>query len=424
MNASESQLPRRDFLKTSAGLALGASLGASALSAATAKRSVGANNRIRLGIIGCGDRGRNAHMKGLKPYIQSSNFEIVAVCDPWRQHREEAAAMAKEWFGREPKQCKSHNELLALKDVDAVTIASPDHLHTSHLEAAAKAGKHIYVEKPLATELDKLLRAVDAVKAAGTVVQVGTQLRSLPSVVGAREVFRSGILGKISRIEECRNSEKPYWYHYANREVKAEDVEWKEFLGDRPMRPFNAKQLSTWYGFYEFSQGPIPQWGAHFIDMIHYITGLGFPSSCMCIGGRYGGEDDGFTAPDNVHATWIYPEGLMMTSSNNLNNGSGGTRKIYGDKGVMKLDNWNAPTLSAEGGPRRDGQIRGIVPVKKIDHPDHYLNWLQCMRSGETPNASIDAGYQHAISVLMAVISYETGKKTVYDHAKRAIKTV
>ncbi|HRE08250.1 MAG TPA: Gfo/Idh/MocA family oxidoreductase, partial [Opitutaceae bacterium] len=242
-------LPRRSFLKSSAGLALGAALGTGpTLSAATARRSVGANDRIRIGIIGCGERGRTAHMEGIYKHLAATNFEIVAVCDTWKVAREKANAKVREWFGRDARQCVNHRQLLELEGIDAVMIASPDHHHTTHLEAAAKAGKHIYVEKPLATEMDKLVRAVDAVKAAGTVVQVGTQLRSLPSIAGAREVVQAGKIGKLSRVEECRNDEKPYWYSYLGRDVKAEDVDWQEFLGDRPKRPFNAEMYSAWYG--------------------------------------------------------------------------------------------------------------------------------------------------------------------------------
>ncbi len=419
-------LPRRDFLKTSAAVAATAALASPVfLTAAERTRSVGANDRIRIGQIGCGNRGRTAHMEGIHKHVGSTNFEIVAVADTWRIAREEANGMVQKWFGKDAKMCGTYKELLAMKDVDAVMIASPDHQHTTHLEAAAKAGKHIYIEKPLATELDKLLRAVDAVKAAGTVVQVGTQLRSYPGIAGAREVMQSGILGKISRIEENRNGEKPYWYQYLDRDVKEADVNWKEFLGDRKMRPFNPEQYAAWYGHYEFCQGPVPQWGAHFLDTVHYIMGATFPDSCMCTGGVYTWKDEHkFTTPDNVIATWTYPEGFMLTSSNNFGNSSGNTRKFYGAKGTLALDNWNVPTYSAEGGPKRDGGIRGKVTVTPIERPDHFLNWLQCLRTGETPHASIDAGLQHAIAVLMAVTSYETGRKTVYDRAKRSIRTV
>ena len=275
-----SAVSRRTFLKTSAALAAGAALGKHPLTAAGRARSIGANDRIRIGMIGCGDRGRTAHMQGIYKHLAATNFEIVALADPWRIHREQANGMVKEWFGREAKMFTSYRDLLAMDGIDAVMIASPDFHHTTHLEAAAKAGKHIYVEKPLATEMDKLVRAYDAAKAAeaaGSVIQVGTQLRSLPGIVGARELVQSGILGKITRIDETRNSEKPYWYGYLDRDVKEADVDWKEFLGDRQMRPFNARHYAGWYGYYEFCQGPVPQWGAHFLDLLHYVTGCGLP---------------------------------------------------------------------------------------------------------------------------------------------------
>ncbi len=426
--AVSTAIPRRSFLKTSAGIAAATAIGARPLTAAERSRSIGANSRIRIAQIGCGNRGRTAHMEGIHKHVDATNFEIVAVADTWSKAREEANGMVKKWFGRDAKQFASYQDLLAMDGIDAVMVASPDFHHTTHLEAAAKAGKHIYIEKPMATELDKLLRAFDAAKAAqakGSIIQVGTQLRSLPGIVGAREVVKSGVIGKISRIDETRNATPPYWYSYLKRDVQSADVNWKEFLGDRKARPFDARQYSAWYGYYEFCQGPVPQWGAHFLDLMHFVTDCGFPQSCMCMGGVSTWKDENnFTTPDNVIATWMYPEGFMVTSSNNFGNSAGNTRKFFGDKGTLAVDNWNAPSYSADGGPKRDGKIRGKVDVPLIDRPDHFLNWLQCMRSGETPHASIDAGYQHAIAVLMAVTSYDTGRKTVYDHAKRTIKTV
>jgi predicted dehydrogenase len=428
---NENTLPRRSFLKSSATLAAGAAVAASTprlASAAEQKRVIGANDRIRIAQLGCGSRGRTAHMEGIHKHVASTNFEIVAVVDPYKKNRETAAAMAKGWFGRDPKQFGSYRDLVAWGQFDAVMIASPDFHHTTHLEALANAGKHIYVEKPLATEMDKLLRAYDAAKAAqakGSIIQVGTQLRSLPGIVGAREIVTSGVIGKISRIDETRNSTPPYWYSYLNTDVRAEDVDWKEFLGDRKMRPFDARQYSAWYGYYDFCQGPVPQWGAHFLDLMHFVTGCGLPESCMCMGGVTTYKDENkFTTPDNVIATWMYPEGFMVTSSNNFGNSAGNTRKFYGDKGTLAVDNWNAPSYSADGGPKRDGKIRGKVDVPLVQRPDHFLNWLQCMRTGETPHASIDTGYQHAVAVLMAVISYDTGRKTVYDAKQRKITTV
>jgi predicted dehydrogenase len=254
-------LPRRDFIKTSAVLAAGAAL-ARPLSAASHRRVIGANSRIRIAQIGCGSRGKEAHLeKGILPHKDATNFEVVAIADPWKTARDNINGVITAAFGRPAKEFTSYRDLLAMDGIDAVMIASPDFHHTTHLEAAAKAGKHIYVEKPLATEMDKLVRAYDAAKAAqaaGSIIQVGTQLRSLPGIVGARQLVKDGTIGKITRIDESRNGEKPYWYLYLKPDVRESEVDWKEFLGDRKMRPFSAGQFSAWYGYYEFCQGPVP----------------------------------------------------------------------------------------------------------------------------------------------------------------------
>jgi predicted dehydrogenase len=392
-----------------------------AFSAASYSRIVGANDRISIGVIGCGNRGIRAHMAGVNKHAESQNIEITAVCDPWRLRREEASAQAKEWYGRAARQFVSYRDLVALDDVDAVMIASCDHQHTTHLKAVAEAGKDVYCEKPLAMRMDRLREAYDAVKKANIVVQIGTQLRSLPSFTGCRKLYRTGILGTVGRIEQCRNSERPYWYGYV-KDVKAEDVDWQEFLMDRPDRPFDPVLYSGWYGYREFSDGPVPGLGSHFIDLVHYITGATFPSSCVCLGGTFTYKDERrFTCPDHVQALWIYPEGFMVSYSTNFGNGSGNSFKIFGDQGVLDMVNWTAPILSAEGGAKRMGEIRGRNPVEEVPRPDHFLDWLQCLRSRRTCNASIEAGYQHAVAVLMAVRSFDTGKRMIYDAQTREI---
>jgi hypothetical protein len=111
----------------------------------------------------------------------------------------------------------------------------------------------------------------------------------------------------------------------------------------------------------------------------------------------------------------------MVSYSTNFGNGSGNSFKIFGDQGVLDMVNWNAPILSAEGGGKRMGQIRGKNPVEEVPHPDHFLDWLQCLRNRKTPNASIDAGYQHAVAVIMAMQSYDTGRRTIYNPQTRQI---
>lgn len=311
-----------------------------------------------------------------------------------------------------------------MKDVDAVMIASLDHHHCMHLEAAAKVKKDAYCEKPLAMTMESLNRTVDAVKAAGIVVQMGTQVRSYPTSAGCKALFESGAIGKVSRIEQCRNGGKPYWYSWMQRagEIKAEDVDWKEFLMDRPMRPFDGKLLTGWYGFREFTDGPIANLGCHFVDLYNYICGAKLPTSCVAMGGTFTWKDEGFTCPDHCQATWTYPDGFMVSYSTNFGNGSGSVMKIYGDQGTIDLTSWQKPTYSGAGAIKPTKLPRTDTPVKPVEIPDHFLNWLQCLRTRNTTNAPIEAGYYHSVPVIMGTRAMDTGKRQIYDAAKREIR--
>jgi len=408
---------RRQFLGTAAGATM-------SLSAASYCRVLGANDRISIGIIGCGGRGQGTHMKYINKYAKSQNVEVTAVCDPWSVRRQEAATRAKEQYGRQVRQFVSYRDLLQLDDVDAVMIASCDHQHTTHLRAAAEAKKDVYCEKPLAMDFERLKKACDAVKRNKIVIQIGTQQRSYPTNSGTREVYKTGILGKTSRIEQHRHASAPYWRKRV-KNIAKDEVDWKEFLMDRPDRPFDPVRFSAWYGFMEFSDGPVSQWGSHYIDLVHYITQAKCPTSCMCLGGTFTWKDENnFTCPDHVQALWVYPEGFLVSYATNFGNSAGNSFKIFGDVGMIDMGGPHAPThfLSAEGGSRNKGAIRGRKPIEKLDRPDHWLNWLQCLRSRRQCHAPIEAGYQHAVACIMARKSYDMGCRMVYDREKREIR--
>jgi len=409
---------RRQFLATaSAGAAL-------AFTAASYARIVGANERIAIGQIGCGGRGCDAHMTGVHAHDKQQNVEFIAVSDPWRLRRERAAARCQQWYGRPAKQFASYRDILALEDVDAVMIASCDHHHAAHLEAAAKAKKDAYCEKPLAMDMESLKRCCDTVKASGIVAQMGTQVRSFSVSTGCRDLFRTGAIGKVTRIEQCRNGTKPYWYSWMERAepIKAEDVDWKEFLMNRPMRPFDGKLLTGWYGYREFSDGPLANLACHFLDLFNYMVGTTLPVSCVAQGGTFTWKDEGFTCPDHCEAVWTYPEGFLVSYSTNFGNGSGSVCKIYGDEGTIDLTNWGAPTYSSAGAIKPSKLPAKEKPVAPVETPDHFLNWLQCLRSRKACNAPIEAGYQHCVPALMAVRAMDTGRRQIYDAEKREIR--
>jgi predicted dehydrogenase len=360
-------------------------------------------------------------MPGVHAHSETLKCEIVAVADPWKTRRNEAAKQVEQWYGRSPRAFVSYRDLLAVPEVDAVMIASCDHQHTAHLQATAEAGKDVYCEKPLGMDLDKVKRACDAVQAAGVVCQIGTQIRSLPTSTTCRQLVQDGKLGKISRIEQVRNGIRPYWYSRI-ADVKESDVDWKEFLMDRPQRPFRADHFSGWYGVRDFSDGPVPGLGSHFVDLIHYITGAEFPESVVAQAGTFTFIDQHeFTCPDQVQAVWTYPDGFMVSYCTNFGNSNGNRIHFYGEHGTLDMTPWTRPKVSSAG-RRTQGELAEETLVPPTETPDHFLDWLQCIRSRGQCRAPIEAGYQHAVAVLMAVQAHDTGLRQVYDRQKREIR--
>jgi len=406
---------RREFLKTAAGAA--ATLGAFSYA-----KSAGANDKVSIGLIGCGSRMKGAIMPSINNYAKTYNMEITAVCDPWRIAREEAAAMCKDWFGRDPLQYVSYRQLLDEANVDAVIIASPEHLHTTHLKAVAESKKDVYCEKPMGKDLEPLNAAYDAVKANNIVFQVGTQLRSYPAMMGARQYYATGALGKVGRIEQHRNSARPYWYGYI-REVNEADVDWAEFLGHLPMRPFDPVVYSGWYGYREFSDGAVPSWGAHYIDLVHSITGAKMPLSVTAMHNTHIWKDDyHFDAPDHATVMWEYEEGFPIHYSTFFGNGGSNNFKIMGNQGTMDLQDWSNVYVSSEGAYGETQLPKERLRIDDVTCPDHIENWMQCVRDRKTPNADIEAGYQHAVAVIMAMRAADTGRRQIYDREKREIR--
>ena len=407
------ELNRREFV--------GATLAATT-TAMSLTRIVGANDRISIGIIGCGDRGRQSHIKDILTFQKETNVEITAVCDPWRQMREQAAAQVKDASDREPARLIHYQDLLAMKNVDAVTIATPEHQHCTQLIAAVQAGKDAYVEKPLAMNMKELIRATDTVKERNRIVQNGTQIRSLPQALAARAFIASGGLGKILKAAQARNGYRPYWFQYAERPVKEEDVDWKAFLMHLEPRPFDADQYAGWYGYREFSRGPHTTQGLHFIDTVHFIAGCGIPSRAVAHFGTYRWKDRR-TVPDSVEMIFEYPEGFIVRYGQCFGNGAGRDNRIYGSRGSIDCSNWSWDgewPVSGEGSEEPDKVEKGTrLPL--VESVPHMKNWLECLRTRKPPHAPMEAGYAHAVAGIMADESFIRGKRMAHDLAARRI---
>ena len=257
------EIGRRTFLQAGA-----AALGASALSYG---RIIGSNDRISLGHVGMGQRGREvASVVG--DLRHDHNVDLTAVCDLWKVNRERAAATAEHVYDRAPRSFQYLEDLLALKDVDAVIISTADFQHAPMLKMAVEAGKDVYVEKPMANDLEEAKAARDAVRSRNLVVQIGTQHRSEPYQIAAKESIARGVLGDVSKVEIVWNYHGPRWRGRPEvAEIREEDTDWKRWLLSKPYRPFDPRAYFEFRLYSDFSSGIPDQWMSHGIDLVHYF---------------------------------------------------------------------------------------------------------------------------------------------------------
>ena len=390
------------------------------MAALSASRTLGSNDRIGVAILGCGRRNL---LRQVLEFRQQANAEVRAVCDIWRHQREKAAEQVRATAGNAPEQVHSYDDLLVREDIDALVIGTPDHQHCTQLIDAVRAGKDVYVEKPLAMDLRELKRAYDTVKASDRVVQMGTQVRSFPSSVAARAFVQSGGLGDIFKIEQSRNSYRPYWYRYAERKVEQRDTDWSRFLMHRKPRPWDAQQYAGWFGYRDFSHGPHSNLGVHFFDLVHFITGAGPPSRAVTMAGGFRWNRDGFDVPDSVETTLEYPkEGFLVRYCSTYGVRGNSYLKFFGSRGEMDATRWGDRFLISGSTVEDDDRIRDGETIPEAESVPHMLNFLECMRSREVPSAPIEAGYNHSIAALLADESFVRRSRVAYDEKKRRIR--
>jgi predicted dehydrogenase len=399
---------------------------AATMTALSWSRVWGANDRVRVGNIGCGRRNLLRELITVKDDAQ---VEIAAVCDTWRLRREKAVETVKEFTGGTPFATAHMADVLARKDIDAVVIGTPDHLHCTQLIEAIRAGKHVYVEKPLAMNMKELIRAYDVVKKSDRIVQMGTQMRSYPQTAGAKEFLTSGQLGRVLKVEQIRNGYSPYWVSYGKAEIgvapEEADVDWKAFLGDRKSRAFDPQQYNGWYGYREFSRGPHTNLMVHFIDLVHYVTGLQFPKRVVALGNTYRWKEK-YDAPDSVEVALEYPEGLMVRYCTIFGNSAGNYAKWWGTRGVLdarSLSNRVPWSVSGDGSGEPD-KIAAPADLPMGQPVHHMKNWIDAIRANQQPIAPIEAGYSHSVAVILADEAMQSGRRLTYDHSRREIMPI
>ena len=422
---------RRTFLNNTAKVIAGsAALGSSALSYS---RIAGANDRISLGHIGIGNRGTELDdiASRLK---QSHNVEMTAVCDLWSVNREKAHATNASFYGKAPRAFKDPEKLLALHDVDAVIISTPEHSHSPMLKLAAEAGKDVYVEKPMGNVLSEIKSARDAVRQHKVIVQVGTQHRSEPYPKLARETIQSGALGDVSKIEIVWNYHGPRWRGRKEvAQIREADTDWTKWLMTKPQRSFDPRLYFEFRLYRDFSGGISDQWMSHGIDLVHYFMNDSFPRSVTAHGGIFAWHD-GRENADTFQALLEYPKGFLVSYSTSFGNDSPSFTRYMGKEATLvNLGGEGSPRYQLleekgnhEDNPDIDKQRTGkylLLPGQKDLPPmgiddmsvEHMANWIACMRSRQQPIATVENGFAQSVACIMATQAYWTGRKQYWN---------
>jgi predicted dehydrogenase len=432
-------MERREFLHKGAL----ASLGTLAFSPKSYSKILGANDRVRVACVGFSDRHRASHVPPFKALAKGMNFEMVALSDLWNRRRDEGKAFLEKELGGSIQTYRNNEELYSAKGIDAVFISTADFQHALHTIEAVKAGCDTYTEKPLAETMEDNRAVLKAVKDSGKIVQIGSQRRSGENYWAADEFIKSGKFGDIKMVELMWNVNQPgRWRRPELTSIlKESDIDWKRFLMNRPADKFDPRKYLEYRLFWPYSSGIPGQWMSHQIDTVHWFTGLKHPNSVVANGGIYQ-WNDGRVNADTMTVVFDYGQGnkgFQVQFTSRFSNSAGGTKEIYySNGGELNLD---TNTISPNGGLReREAKAMGLqanlLPTMKIEGAkvatdadtggdiltfNHVKNWMECVRSRKTPNAPIEAGYQHSIATIMSNAAYRTGQRVTFDEKTQEV---
>jgi predicted dehydrogenase len=417
------ELKRRDFLKTAAVMA-----GPAVISAR------GANDKITIGWIGVGTRG-NAGIDWLHT-AAPNQVQLKSVCDTYQGYIARAKDRVKTIWGNTPETYNDYRDLLADKAIDAVFIMTPEHLHHEMTIAALKAGKHVYIEKPLAHTIEEGWDILKEWEKSGKVVQVGTQNRSSSLYKKAKELVEQGMIGEVHYVRAFwyRNSlpDNPAWRYNIPSEATPQNTDWKKFLGPAPNRPWDPQRYFQWRLYWDYSGGISTDLLVHQTDIVNFMLNKTVPKSCMASGGIYRWTDpkDDRDVPDTLSAIYEYPNNFHINYScyfGNVYYGYG--EQLMGNEGTLEVLNRQDLYFHPETfGGKAPEQVRSRAPIhlngkKDFNENDgainHFRNFINAIEGKEKVIAPPSVGQQAAISGHMATLSFKHGKKVVWDEKQR-----
>ena len=369
--------------------------------------SCGANDRIRIGIIGTGGRGSYL----MRVANKAGHIEWVAVCDAWDQRRREAAAIA----GGDVTEYGDYRALLDRKDIDAVIVATWDHLHAQISAEACRAGKDVYVEKPMTSLPSQGPALVRVVRETGRILQVGTQQRSMRHFIEAKHrFFDSGLIGSVNMVRTIWNGNSGYLTPVpAGMEQKPPGLDWDACLGWLPKIAWDPKRYFNRFAYWDFSTGG--QTGGlfvHWVDVAHWYLKLDRPKAAVALGGIYR-YDDGRDTPDNINGVVEYPQRLTVSFEATLTDRIGKESAdivFLGSGGRLSITRGGYRFL-----PAQENARLGEITSPGSPEESHMANWLECVRNRKQPNADVVSGHYSAMSCHMMNLAYRSGQRVAWN---------
>jgi predicted dehydrogenase len=409
-------------------------------------RAIGANDRIRIGIVGFSDRLNSTLLPAFKAVADQFNCEIIGVSDIWSRRREDSKAYFAKHFGKEVPTYRNNEELYEKAKPDAVIISTADFQHATHAIEAIHAGCDVYCEKPFAETMEDARAALKAVRSSDRILQIGSQRRSGQTYQAAFDYLKSGTFGPIVAAEMTWNVNQPGRWRRTDlvAAIREQDTDWKRFLCNRPDDQWDPRKYLEYRLFWPYSSGIPGQWMCHQIDTVHWFTGLPHPRSVSANGGIYQWKD-GRKNFDTLTAVFDYgplddpSSGFQVNFSSRFSNSAGGTKEIYySNGGELNLDT-NKVTSNGGLGKKEADEMK-MQPNLLADHTlqgtaaasaanmgadplttAHMKNWLECLRSRQQPHAPVEAGYQHSIATIMANAAARTGERVTFDEKTQEV---
>lgn len=388
-------------------------LGTMAATVAAPAKVLGANNRVRLGLIGAGDRG----LQLMREALAQPDVEFLGVADVYTRRLEQARAIAPQ-----AKTYLDHRYLLDDRNIDAVLVATPQHLHCRHFVDTLAAGKHIYQEKTMAFTVEHAKQMRDAYRQApGRVVSIGHQSCSSGLMQDAMAMLAGKPMGKITAIHMSmyRNTPhgRPQWSRPVTPDVTQENVMWKQFLGDAPPREFDGNRFINWRFFWDYSGGNVYENMCHQLAFWYKAMKLAIPSAVTMTGGVYLWKD-GREVPDTMCVTLEQPEEMLITWHSGFGNDHlGSTEDVLGTDGTISKGQhirWAPQKVNVRDQPESAG--RTPTPPQA-----HMANFLACIRQGGEPNCPFEVGYRTSIACRMAVESYRQKRTIRWDAGREEL---